>query len=90
MRFIAPKSRYCHIKIMILKRLLHFFNQCMLHKQNTVLNRIARIICFNTCTTTGANLRKIWLETGVDPHISSSKLVTTKLCYHAMPSHEIF
>ena len=62
----------------------------MLHKENNVLNRIARIICFNTCTTTGANLRKIWLETGVNPHISSCKLVTTKLGYHTMPSHEKF
>ena len=39
-----------------------------------MLNRIVRIIRLITGTTTGANLRKIWLETGVSPYQSTREL----------------
>lgn len=83
-RFIEPLSGYAHIKNMIFKRFLHFFNQCMSHKENTMLNHVARIVCFNVDTTTGANLRKIWLETGVSPYQSSCKKVGDNLFYHSI------
>ena len=55
-----------------------------------MLNCIARIVCLNTGTTTGANLRRIWLETGVSPFQSTCEKVVANLFYHKTHHHEMF
>ena len=44
-RFIEPLSGFSHAKVMIFKRFLNYFNQCLNHKNNVLLNSMSQIIC---------------------------------------------
>ena len=88
-RFIEPLSGFNHVKVLIFKRFLNFFNQCMYHKENSLLNSMSRIICQNVNTVTGANLRRIWNETNINP-ITLYKKIIPLLSYHKLPENEHF
>jgi len=92
-RFIEPLSGFSHVKTLITSRFLKFVSNCMNHETNHILSSVARTICFNVSTVTGSNLRKIWLETGVNPHLDNLKnfkKVLKKVSYHPLPQHELY
>jgi len=74
---------------MIFKSFLQFFNQCISHEEKTMLNCIARIICLNKSTTTGANLCKMWLEIGVNPFKPTRENVVGSMFYHNIHNQEL-
>ena len=85
-RFIEPLSGFIHVTVMTFKRFLKKFNQCINHKNNVLLNSMSRILCQNINTTTGANLRRIWNETNINPITMYKQTIS----YHNLPINECY
>ena len=62
----------------------------MAHRSNYIVSAIARIMSCNVMSTTGANLRRIWLETDVNPFINNVTCVLNNIKYHKLPAEEAY
>ena len=57
-------------------------------RYNDVIKSFLSVRCRSTRCTTGANLRRIWLETNLNPFTVEPKVINQKINYHVLHEQE--